>query len=295
MSSPTRLIFGCGYLGQRVAERWLAAGDRVVAVTRSAERARALAELGIEPVVADITQLESLRGSLPDCQTCLFAVGFDRSQGSGSIGQVYSGGMRNVLEVLPHSIGRVIYISTTGVYGGAGGEWVDEQTPPGPTREGGIASLEAEDALRGSPLADRGVVLRLAGIYGPGRVPFLELMQRGEAVPASPTGWLNLIHVEDAAEIAAMAVSSGVPGPLYCVSDGNPAPRADYYAEVARLAGGPPPTFVPPDPGSPRALRASADKRVSNRLLRGDLKLQLRFPDYRVGLAAILGSGGSSR
>lgn len=295
MSRPTRLIFGCGYLGQRVAERWLAVGDRVVAVTRSPERANALAQLGIEPVVADITQIESLRARLPECQTCLFAVGFDRSGRSASIGEVYAGGMRNVLQVLPSSIGRFLYISTTGVYGGAGGEWVDEQTPPSPTREGGIASLNAENALRGSPLADRGVVLRLAGIYGPDRVPFLELMRRGEAVPASPTGWLNLIHVQDAAEICISVSHQPEPQPLYCVSDGAPAPRADYYAEVARLVGGPPPVFVPPDPGSPRALRASADKRVSNKLLVSDLNLRLRYPDYRVGLATILGSEGASR
>ena len=90
----------------------------------------------------------------------------------------------NVLAALPSDVGRFIYISTTGVYGNAGGEWVDEDTPPDPQRDGGRASLAAEQVLAASPLADRGVVLRLAGIYGPGRIPFLDKLRAGEPIPA---------------------------------------------------------------------------------------------------------------
>ena len=84
----------------------------------------------------------------------LFAVGFDRSAGA-SIDDVYAGGVRNVLAALPSDIGRFIYISTTGVYGNAGGEWVDEDTPPDPQRDGGRASLAAEQALAEQSARDR--------------------------------------------------------------------------------------------------------------------------------------------
>ena len=102
---------------------------------------------------------------------------------------------------------RFIYISTTGVYGPASGEWIDETTPPDPQRDGGRASLAAERALAASPFAARGVILRLAGIYGPGRVPFIEELCAGEPIPAPTTGYLNLIHVDDAAETVLAADS----------------------------------------------------------------------------------------
>ena len=101
------------------------------------------------------------------------------AQAGNSIEEVYAGGVRNVLAALPHDTGRFIYISTTGVYGPADGDWVDEETPPDPRRDGGRASLAAEQVLAAHPLGQRGVILRLAGIYGPGRVPFLDKLAGG--------------------------------------------------------------------------------------------------------------------
>lgn len=282
----TMLIFGCGYLGERVARRLRDAGNDVVVVTRSSERTATLRRAGFNAIVADVTKPESLTG-LPAVKSVLFSVGFDRVAG-GVIENVYAGGARNVLAALPSDVGRFIYISTTGVYGSAGGEWVDEDTPPDPQREGGQASLAAERALAESPFADRGVVLRLAGIYGPGRIPFLDKLRAGEPIPAVSTGHLNLIHVEDAAAVVVAAAEQESIGKVYCVSDGHPVERGDYYREVARLIGAPPPTFIAPDPNSPRAARAEADRRVSNARMLSDLGVRLQFPDYRSGLAAIL-------
>ncbi|MEM6656213.1 MAG: SDR family oxidoreductase [Planctomycetota bacterium] len=288
-----RLIIGCGYLGRRVAERWLAAGDRVYAATRSEQRAAEFTAAGIEPIVADVTDRASL-ASLPRCDTLLFAVGYDRSA-EPSIGEVYVDGFRNVLDSLPAETGRVIYISTTGVYGNAGSDWVDEQTPTEPQRDGGKASLAAEEALRASPFGGRGVSLRLAGIYGPDRVPFLDRLRAGEPIPAPQHGCVNLIHVDDAADIVVSvsnhdASKRNAPLPsVLCVSDGNPPLRADYYREVARLIGAAEPTFTEPAPGTPRAARAKASKRVRNDLMIRSLGVSLRHGDYRSGLAAILG------
>lgn len=290
--ADTKLIFGCGYLGQRVARRWRDAGHEVAIVTRSRERAEQFLRDEFGAIVADVTRPESL-GKLPAADTVLFAVGYDRSAGVAgpSIEDVYAGGMRNVLAELPSQPGRFIYISTTGVYGPAGGAWVDEQTPPDPRRDGGRASLAAEQALAANPLGANAVILRLAGIYGPDRVPFLDKLRAGEPIPAPASGYLNLIHVDDAVEVVVAAdhLETIDNGPrIFCVSDGQPVERGEYYSEVARQIGGAPPQFVAPDPNSPRAARAESNRRIANDRMLADLRVTLAYPDYRAGLAAIL-------
>jgi nucleoside-diphosphate-sugar epimerase len=292
-----KLIFGCGYLGERVARRWKSAGHEVLIVTRSRERAEKFQQDGYTAIVADVTRQESL-GNLPTADTVLFAVGYDRSTGVAgpSIEDVYAGGLRNVLAALPSHTGRFIYISTTGVYGFRSGEWVDEATLPDPHRSGGRASLAAEQALSANSLANRGIILRLAGIYGPGRVPFLDELKGGQPIPARTAGFLNLIHVDDAVETVLAADNSerddtaaAQNGPrLYCVSDGNPVQRGEYYSEVARQIGAAPPRFVEPALGSPRAERAGSSRRVRNDRMLADLRVTLAYPDYRAGLTAIL-------
>lgn len=289
-----RLIFGCGYLGERVAKRWLDGGDTVHVVTRSESRARDFADRGYQPIVADVTQAETLV-RLPEAKTVLFAVGYDRSA-EPDIHEVYAEGFRNVLAQLSVDPERVIYISTTGVYGGADGGWVDEQTPPAPTRDGGKASLAAEEILRASRFTNVGVALRLAGIYGPDRIPFLKQLEAGEPIAAPAAGHVNLIHVDDAARVVQAAAdhTGGLP-PALCVSDGSPPVRGDYYREVARLIGAAEPTFVDPPADSPKAARAKADKQVRNDLMMQTLDIVLAHPNFRSGLAAILGKGSAGR
>ncbi|MCC6491832.1 MAG: NAD-dependent epimerase/dehydratase family protein [Pirellulales bacterium] len=292
----TKLIIGCGYLGWRAAQLWRAAGFQLAAATRSTARADEYRRGGVAPIVADVASRQSL-GCLPDAETVLFAVGYDRSSGV-DIQTVYALGLQNVLSALPPTVERVIYISTTGVYGSADGRWVDEATPPDPRRDGGRASLAAERILTQHPLGRRSAILRLAGIYGPGRVPYLENLKRGQAIAAPSAGWLNLIHVDDAARSVVAAdrwleAQRGAAGPhIFCVADGAPVVRREYYAEAARLIGAPPPHFVDPPADSPAAARAGADRRVRNARLTGELEVKLQYPSYREGLAAILCSGG---
>lgn len=287
--SHSALIFGYGYLGGPVAKLWRDEGRTMYAVTRSEERAQQVESSGPTPIVADVTDPSTLR-NLPTVDTVLFAVGYDRTS-SKSIDEVYVGGVRNVLDALPTSIGRFIYISTTGVYGDAGGEWIDESTPTNPSRAGGQASLAAEELICESPFADRAVVLRLAGIYGQKRLPYLAQLKAGEPIEAPQAGYLNLIHVVDAARIVQLLANPTreISGPVtYCVSDGHPVVRREYYREVARLLDAPEPTFADPPAGSPRAARAAVDKRVSNRRLLADLEIELLYPTYREGLAATI-------
>jgi len=294
-----KLIFGCGYLGLRVARRWLAQGHSVTAVTRSEAKAEELAKLGITPLVADICRAETLL-SLPPADTVLFAVGFDRSAGR-SQSDVYVAGLHHVLNTLntqmdPLGDKRVttftlrtfLYISSTGVFGQINGPLVDETSATHPLTEGGKASLAAEERLLSHPLGQKAIILRLAGIYGPDRIPRRADLEAGRPIDAAPEGYLNLIHVDDAADIAVAADRDNWPKPQrVIVADGEPVIRRAFYEELSRLANLPSPVFAEPTPGA-LPKRGSSDKRLLVDRLRSLYAQPLRYPDYRAGLEAIL-------
>jgi len=281
----TRLIVGCGYLGTRVATRWLAAGDRVFGITRSPDRAHALAANGITPLVYDVTaepgspQLLPLR-TLPPLDTVFWAVGFDRASGS-THRDVHVAGLDRLLAALPGSP-RVILSSSTGVWGDEGGGSVSEETPTNPSREAGRVLVEAEALLRSHPKGP-GVALRFAGLYGPDRLPRLDDLKSGRPIAADPDSWLNLIHVDDAAQIVCAVAAVSAPQPLYVVSDGHPVQRRDWYGHLARVTGSPTPTW---DLSLPRTR--GADKRVDPSLLFRDLAITLAHPDPLRGIEAVL-------
>jgi nucleoside-diphosphate-sugar epimerase len=217
--------------------------------------------------------------------TLLFAVGYDRAAG---IDQwlVYVEGLVNVLGAIPAVRDRVIYISSTGVYAQGDDAWVDEQSPCAPCREGGRCCLAAEQRLQAHRWGDRAVILRLAGIYGPGRVPYLDRLRQGEPLPVVTDGYLNLIHVDDAMRVVLAAEHGPVPE-LFVVSDGNPVLRGDYYRAVGNRLGIEP-QFTLPVADSPQAARAAASKRIRNDHLRRTLEVEFQYGDYRAGLTAIL-------
>src|SRR5437868_6458407 len=126
-----KLIFGCGYLGLRVARLWISQGNAVYAVTRSSDRAETLAAQGIQPIVADLLASDQIQ--LPEgIRTVLFAVGYDRGS-SQPIHDVYAGGIARALSSTPMNVERFLYISSTGVYGSVSGLEVNEDTPCQPT------------------------------------------------------------------------------------------------------------------------------------------------------------------
>jgi nucleoside-diphosphate-sugar epimerase len=286
MTKQNRLIVGCGYLGRRVAEAWIAAGHDVSAITRCSKKAERLAAASIIPIVSDITQPGAL-GEFCRFDAVLFAVGFDRTA-DRTIHEVYVGGLVNVLRALsanpPH---RFVYISSTGVYGNAGGQWINEESPCEPIREGGKACLAAETLLAASPLKDRSLILRLAGLYGPGRLPRKEELLSGVSISASETGYLNLIHVEDAAAAVNVALSQAKPPRTYLVTDGSPVVRGEYYREVARQLGAPPPQFDTSGDSS-RIARAAGDKRVCCGRIVRELGFTPRYKNFCQGIAASL-------
>lgn len=283
-----KLILGCGYLGRRVAQAWLAGGQEVLALTRSSQRAGEFAASGIRPLVGDVTSSLDL-SDCDDIDTVLFAVGFDRAAGKG-IHDVYVEGIRRTLDQLPMLPRRFIYISSTGVFAQNDGQWVDENSACEPVREGGRACLAAEDLLRQHAIGQRAIILRLAGIYGPGRLPKLQDVIAGKPVASAPDGYLNLIHVDDAVQVVLAAEEQLSPPELLLVSDGHPVLRNEYYGELARLTNSPPPRFEPALAEAASAARGTTDKRIDSARLRERLRMTYRFPSYVEGLGAIVNS-----
>lgn len=290
-SRATRLVVGCGYLGTRVAARWLAAGDRVFGITRSPARADALAAIGITPIIHDVTRVaestlsDPLR-TLPAVDTAFWAVGFDRASGT-THRDVHVDGLARLLDAL-RGTPRVILSSSTGVWGDEGGGIVNEDTPTSPGREAGRVLVEAESLLR-CHAKGPGIALRFAGLYGPNRLPRLDDLKAGRPIAADPDSWLNLIHVDDAATIVCAIAAAAAPRPLYVVSDGHPVQRLDWYGRLAELTGSPAPNW---EPSMPRAR--GADKRVDPTRLFRDLAIRLAHPDPLRGIEAILAAGCAS-
>jgi nucleoside-diphosphate-sugar epimerase len=242
-----------------------------------------LLALGLEPIVCDVLEPDSLR-TLPPTETVVYSVGFDRSAGQ-LMRDVYVKGLHNycVLGPVPR---RLLYISSTGVYGQSQGEEVDETSPAEPGDDTGMIVREAEICLhRHHPGA---IVLRCAGIYGPGRLLRSENPLAGEPVRGDPDKWLNLIHVEDLAAAVLAAEARGQPGAVYNICDDRPVHRGEFYARLAELVGAPPPHFISPGPGDPLPRRMLANRRISNRRMHQELQVVLRYPSYAEGLPASL-------
>lgn len=277
-----KLVIGCGYLGRRIAACWRAEGHRVFATTRSPTHADEWRALGLEPVVSDVLDPGSL-AALPGVESVAYCVALDRTA-AVSMRQVYVDGLANVLDALKEPARRFLYVSSTSVYGQTGGEEVDETARTEPLEESGKVVLEAERLLQSRlPSA---IILRFAGIYGPGRLMRTRAIQTGEPIVGDADKWLNLIHVDDGAAAVLAADLRAPLGSVYNVSDGTPVRRRVFYARVAELLGKPPPQFVLPPPGAPLPPHERGDRRIVSRRLREELEVTLRFPSFETGLVA---------
>jgi nucleoside-diphosphate-sugar epimerase len=279
-----KLIVGCGYLGRRVATKWLAQEQRVFATTRSAAKELEFARLGMDPVLCDVLNYHSL-SSLPKVGVVLYCIGHDRSTGR-PMRDVYVNGLENVLRALP-SPRRLIYVSSTSVYGQQQGEEVDEAAATEPVDESGRVVLAAENLVRGR--CPSAIVLRFAGIYGPARLLRQQTIERGEPIVGDPERWLNLIHIEDGGMSVLAAEDRGKQGVTYNVADDRPVRRCEFYVALACLLGAPAPSFLVPPPGTLLPNHERANRRIMNRLLRDELQVPLRYPTYETGLPASIG------
>ena len=278
------LILGCGDVGRRVARSCQAAGAKVTGLVRSPQSAAQLRELGIELLEAD---LDLPLPPLPSAGTELYY--FAPPPPSGG----RDPRMAAVLAALERDglPRRIVYISTSAVYGDCGGAWIDEDAPLRPDTARGLRRLDAERQLQawsertGIPV----VILRVPGIYGPGRLPLERLRKGLPLLREDQCPYTNRIHADDLAAICLAAMARGVPGTAYNVSDGHPSNMVDYFNRIADRAGLPrPPTLNRVEaeqqltPGMLGYMRES--KRLRNERMLSELGIELQYPDLEAGL-----------
>ena len=273
-----KLIIGCGYLGERVARSWRAQGFEVFALTRSQQTAERFLQQGIVPIVGDVMRPETL--VFPDeFSTCLYAVGLDRTSGF-SQREVYVAGLQNVLRSESFTPQRMIYISSTSVYGQDDGRWVDESSPTQPKRDNGCVCLAAEELVRQHSKFHANII-RLSGIYGPSRlIARIDQLKKQSPLRGNPDAWLNVIHVDDARRAVLACEQFGRSGETYLVSDDRPLMRSEYYTRLAELAETPAPVF--------QQDAESLGKRCRNLKAKTELNLELQFPSIEEGLPPLL-------
>ncbi len=284
------LLVGSGYTGTRLARRLLAAGARVVATRRTADAAaRTAADLGpaADVRVADLQHAGSVADLVP---AGAFIVHTAPPAAAAAAGEE-----NLVAAAAAAGARRLVYVSSSGVYGRGTGDWIDEDAAVAPTGPIGARRLEAETALLAAAarLGVEAVSLRAAAIYGPTRGSHVSMLAGTHRVPNS-AGFVSRIHVDDlGAAILSAALVPRLLHSIYNVADNEPTLARRYADDVAAMLGLPPPPTVAPDQSSPAARELlGADRRVSNRRLVEELGVQLAYPTWREGLRQALAEEG---
>jgi len=286
--APRLVIFGAGFVGGELARQALARGLRVTALTRNAEKAAALARLGAEAIEADLAGdawHARVTGPVDFAVNCVGAGG----GGLAGYRRSYVGGMRSVSAWSGRAgVGTLVYTSSTSVYPQGGGVRVDETAPTEGADEAGKILLEAE-ALARSCVCARWFILRLAGLYGPGRHRLLDELRAGAATLAGHGGHrLNLVHRDDA--VAAVWAAFGAPAEraneIFNVSGDGAATRSEVAAWLAARLGVAAPGFTGVPAGGRRP--AAPDRIIGNARIKAALGWQPRFPDFRDGYENLL-------
>ncbi len=300
-TSQTLLILGCGYLGLQLAQSARARGWEVKAVSRSQD---ALAEAAAAGASTFCGLVESSDWHAFAGSDIGIAINCASAGGGGLAGyeRSYVRGNRSMGEWASRCdfAGAAFYTSSVSVYPDADGAWIDESNQLPPTTERGRLVQESEAVFRTGFAGRRAFVLRLAGLYGPGRHLLLDSARSG---PASLPGWgdyfLNLIRIEDVVSAiwSCHGAASALPlGGTFNVVDDAPALKADMVAWLAQRFGHPAPVFTGVAGGvSSRRLGEDgrpANRRISNRRLRSSTGWSPRFATFREGFADLASFGG---
>ena len=281
---PTLLSFGHGYSARAFSRLVLDRGWRVFGTTRSPDKAEALRRTGVVPVIWPGSDM-----SLALAQATHLLISTAPDDDGDPVLAELAGEILRAAEQLEW----VGYLSTTGVYGDHQGGWVDETTPLTPATKRGHQRVKAEAQwqslaeVSGLPLH----VFRLAGIYGPGRGPFAKVRRGTARRIVKPGQVFSRIHVDDIAQVLLASVDRPNPGAIYNVCDDEAAPPEQVLAHAADLLG----VALPPEEDyataemTPMAKSFYAEsKRVRNDRIKDELGVELLYPTYREGLAALL-------
>lgn len=268
------VVLGCGFTGTEAARLALEGGTRVVATTRDPTKISPLRALGIDAQLVPELTANAVRAITPAGARVLVT---------------YAPDGRTDRAVAPALTGhRIVYVSTTGVFGGARGR-VTEQTPVDGSEPRAAARLEAEALYR----SEGATVLRAAGIYGPWRGLHRRLLDGSYRVPGAGSNVVSRIHVADLAAMALAALTQGeAAGATFVVADDAPVPQIDVVRWLVDLLGVAPPPFAALDDV---AVTLRHDRAVDNGAIKARLGITLRYPSYREGFAACLAEEGVSR
>ena len=284
------LIAGCGDVGTVLGQRLHATGH----VVWGLKRRPADLPAAIRPLAADLTDPASLNRLPPELDFIVYsaaAAGFGEAQYRAA----YRDGLQNLLTVLRQTgqrPRRLLFTSSTSVYGQQEGEWVDENSPAEADGFSGRCIRAGEELLWDSPWPS--VAVRFGGIYGPGRTRLIDSVREGTATrPAGPPVYTNRIHRDDCARALQHLLELPEAGRLYVAVDDDPAPLDEVLGWLARqlgVAGPPVADRSPLKPGAAErdsAMRLRASKRCRNARLRAS-GFEFRYPSYREGYAALL-------
>jgi nucleoside-diphosphate-sugar epimerase len=282
------LIVGCGYIGRRVAGLLPADHYHVTGSVRSKQSAAQLELSGIAPMLIDLDQPAARAG---------WADGFDEvfyfapppSHGEQDL-RMHAFLRAMEVEAPPR---RIVYISTSAVYGDCQGAWITESQALNPTTARGQRRLDAEQRLTACCELHNieWVLLRVPGIYGPGKLPLARLREGTAVLREADSPYTNRIHADDLARICIAAMNSPHANTVYNVSDGQPSNMTDYFFKVADAAGmRRPPTisrFEAAQVLSAGMLSFLNDsRRMSNAKMLDELAVELLYPDLDSGLRA---------
>ncbi len=290
MTDPRLFVFGPGYSARVFADALRADGWHVAATCRSEEKKAELEARGIEAFLFDRGRpLADAKAALAGTTHLLVSIPPD---GKGD--PVLDQHARDLADL--RTLDWAGYLSTTGVYGDTGGEWVSEAAWLKPTGERQKRRVEAERGWLnlyrqyGVPMH----LFRLAGIYGPGRSA-IDSVRDGTARRVDKPGQVFCrIHVEDIARTLRASMARPTLGAVYNVADDLPSPSHEVVEYACRLLGVEPPPLIPFDQAemSPMAASFYADcRRVKNDRIKRQLGVTLAYPDYRAGLEAQLAAG----
>lgn len=286
-------IAGCGDLGLRVAHALLDDTDNAVWGLRRHPPVGATQDTPGETedrlasrmqwIAADMTDPQTLH-SLPADITHLIFTAAPGERSEAAYRATYLAGLKNIVKAIQSpALQRIIFISSTAVYGDHGDQWVTEDTPVDPKGFNGRVLCEAEqwlDALQHTSRIST-ISLRLSGIYGPGRTYLLDRLRQGLASATSqPAHWVNRIHIEDATASIIFLLTFAHPQSVYLITDSTPLPMRTLYEALAQLVGGP----TPPEGAPPKGV---GSKRLSNARLLGT-GFVFKWPDSRTGHAALV-------
>ncbi|PLX85486.1 MAG: NAD(P)-dependent oxidoreductase [Desulfuromonas sp.] len=287
------LIIGCGDIGRRVAKLAIEGGGTVTALARSEKSAKRLEAEGVAAVRGDLDGMEPI-GGLPTKGATVFY--FAPPPGGGMLDtrvRVFCASVEPGEEPA-----KLVYISTSGVYGDCGGATVTEETPVNPQTARARRRLDAETLLagwgkgRGIPV----VILRVTGIYGPGRLPLARIREGHPVLRPEDASYTNRIHADDLVRVCLAAAEKGEDGEIFNVSDGQAGTMTEYFEAVADAAGLPRPPRIGLDEArkvmTPLMLSYIAEsRRMDNARMLEKLGVQLLYPTLEAGLRASLEGG----